>query len=171
MKTSAVRSSTDSRPNRRKPAARVHLVTAGSNAVGNAASPPICESEPRALIAPGEYEAYCIGSDLCHVRRYKRTSLRLDFQLTCEPDVQVAKFVNMGQGKGVKRGPSTDFYRLWALFSDDLPKRRQPMNLEVFAAKFCTVRVETVTHDAKGNELPELLRYSVVRDVLKVWEP
>jgi hypothetical protein len=45
------------------------------------------------------------------------------------------------------------------------------MSLEVFAGKFCMVKVETVVADAKGNELPEMLRYSVVRDVLKVWEP
>ena len=170
MKASAIRSSTNAKTDERKPPSRVHLVTAGSNAGGNAAPPPICESEPRPLIEPGKYEAYCIGAELCHVRRYKRTSLRLDFQLTFEPDIQVAKFVNMGQGKGEKRGPSTDFYRLWSLFNGDLPKRRQPMILDVFAAKFCAVRVETVTHDAKGNELPESLRYSVVRDVLRVWE-
>ena len=113
----------------------------------------------------------CVDYELCQVRRYKRASLRLDFQLTCEPDVQLAMFVHMGQGKGEKRGPSTKFYRLWSLFNDDLPKRQQQMNLEVFAAKFCMVKVETVVTDAKGNGLPELLRYSVVRDVLKVWEP
>ena len=112
-----------------------------------------------------------MASDLCHVRRYKRSSLRLDCQLTCEPEIKVAKFVNMGQGKGQKRGPSTEFYRLWSLFNGDLPKRRQPMSLEVFAGKFCMVKVETVVTDAKGNELPEMLRYSVVREVLKVWEP
>jgi hypothetical protein len=171
MTASSVRNSSISKLKEHKPAPRVHLVTAGSNSGGNAGPPPICESEPRALIAPGKYEAYCSGFELCHVRRYKRTSLRLDFQLTCEPDIQVSRFVNMGKGKGEKRGPSTDFYRLWSLFNGEVPKRRQQMNLEVFAGKFCMVSVETVVEDSHGNALPELLRYSVVREVLEVWEP
>jgi len=75
----------------------------------------------------------------------------------------------MGQGKGEKRGRAR-ISTAFVIVQRDLPKRRQPMILDVFAAKFCAVRVETVTHDAKGNELPESLRYSVVRDVLRVWE-
>ncbi len=134
-------------------------------------STPICGDDPRPLVEPRNYEVRCIGHELCQVRRYKRASLRLDFQLTCEPDIQLARFVNMGQGKGEKRRPCTDYYRLWTLFNGDLPKRGQAMTLDVFDGKFCLVKVETVTKDAKGNELPELLRYSVVRDVLKVWEP
>jgi hypothetical protein len=172
MKTNAIRSSVEPKLGRRKAPASVHFVVAGSGvAIGNGASPPICGDDPRPLIPPGNYEACCVGYDLCHVRRYKRTSLRLDFQLTCEPDLRVAKFVNMGQGKGQKRGPSTEFYRLWSLFNGDLPKRRQPMSLEIFDGKFCMVKVETVVTNAKGNELAEMLRYSVVREVLKVWEP
>lgn len=172
MKASAIRGSVHAKPDGRKPPATVHLVVAGSGgASGTGASPPICGDDPRPLIAPGNYEACCVSYDLCHVRRFKRTSLRLDFQLTCEPDIRVAKFVNMGQGKGQKRGPSTEFYRLWSLFNGDVPKRQQQMSLEVFAGKFCMVKVETVVTDAKGNELPEILRYSVVREVLKVWEP
>jgi hypothetical protein len=172
MKASSIRSSVNAKPDGRKPTSSVHLVVAGGRgASGNDASPPICGDDPRPLIPFGNYEACCVGHNLCHVRRYKRTSLRLDFQLTCEPDIQLAKFVNMGQGRGQKRGPSTEFYRVWSLFNGDLPKRRQPMSLEVFPGKFCMVKVETVVTDAKGNELPEMLRYSVVREVLEVWEP
>ena len=167
----AIAALTAPKPQERKPTARVHLVAARGGGSGNGASPPICGDDPRPLMPPRNYEACCVGYDLCHVRRYKRTSLRLDFQLTCEPDIRLSKFVNMGQGKGQKRGPSTEFYRVWSLFNADLPKRRQPMNFEVFAGKFCLVKVETVVTDAKGNELPEMLRYSIVRDVLKVWEP
>ena len=148
------------------------VVVAGSGGVsGNGASPPICGDDPRPLIPPGNYEACRVGYDLCHVRRYKRTSLRFDFQLTCEPDIRVAKFVNMGPGQGPEAVPSTEFYLLWSLFNGDLPKRRQPMSLEVFAGKFCMVKVETVGNGCEGNELPEMLRYSVVREVLEVWEP
>jgi hypothetical protein len=170
MKASAIRSPVDAKSDGQKPP--VHLIAVGSGrASGYTASPPICDDDPRPLIQPGNYEAWCVGHDLCHVRRYNRTSLRLDFQLTCEPDIQLAKFVNMGQGNGQKRGPSTEFYRVWSLFNGDLPKRRQPMSLEVFGGKFCMVKVETVVKDAKGNDLPELVRYSVVREVLKVWVP
>jgi hypothetical protein len=171
MKAITIRSSADAKPKERKPAPRVHLVAAGSNVGGNTALPPICDDNPRPMIPPGKYEAYCSGFELCHVRRYKRTSLRLNFQLTSEPDVQLVMFVNMGQGKGEKRGPSTKFYRLWTLFNCEAPKRGQQMNLEVFAGKFCMVSIETVIEDAKGNALPEMLRYSVARHVLEVWEP
>jgi hypothetical protein len=77
----------------------------------------------------------------------------------------------MGQGKGEKRGPCSDYYRLWTLFNGDTPKRGQKMTFDVFVGKFCLVVAETVTKDAREKDLPELLRYSVVRDVLKVWEP
>jgi len=171
MKASVIRSSTDSKPDGRKPVARVHLVTAGGNASGSAASPPICASDPRALIEPGRYEVCCFRYELCHIRRWKRTSLRLDFQLTCEPDLRVSRFVNMGQGRGEKRCPCTDYYRLWTLFNGEVPKRGQVMAFDVFVGKFCLVAVETVTKDAREKDLPEPLRYSVVRDVLKVWGP
>ena len=97
--------------------------------------------------------------------------MRLDFQLTCEPDVQLARFVNMGLGRGEKRGPCTDYYRIWTLFNGDAPRLREKMGFDVFVGKFCLVVVETVTKDSRENKLPELLRYSVVRDVLRVWRP
>ncbi len=142
----------------RKPAKSVELTA------------PVCQDNPRALITPGIYDAYCVNFELCEVRRYKRISLRLDFRLLAEPDVQVSRFVNMGQDKAMKRRASTDFYRLWTLFNGDLPKCGQQMSLEIFSGKFCKVRVDAVTKDSKGNELPQVLRYSVVRDVLEVWE-
>jgi hypothetical protein len=89
----------------------------------------------------------------------------------CEPDIRLARFINMGAGRGEKRRPCTDYYRLWTLFNGDAPKRGQAMAFDVFVGKFCLVVVETVTKDAREKDLPGLLRYSVVRDVLKVWEP
>lgn len=171
MKAASIRGPFETKSDERKISALVHPITATKNAGGNAASPPICESEPYPWVKPGQYDAWCIGYDLCPVRRYKRTSLRLDFQLTCEPDKQLAKFVNMGQGKGEKRGRSSDFYRLWVVFNGDLPRKGHPMRLDVFKGKFCVVEVGDVSKDAHGSDLPDVLKYSVVRNILSAKEP
>ena len=172
MTASPVQDISSSKLKEHKPAPRVHLVTAGSNSGGNAGSPPICEKRTPCADSAGKVRSLLRRLRVVPCQAVQADISKAQFatdkragRSTCDDLSTWAK------AKARKRGPSTKFYRLWSLFNGEVPKRRQPMNLEVFAGKFCMVLVETVVEDAKGNALPELLRYSVVREVLDVWEP
>lgn len=122
-------------------------------------------------IAPGNYQAACIGWQGPEwVRAFRRWSLRLEFSLLSE-NVLVSMFLNMGNDPTNPHvGRRSKFYAVWCQANGEMPRRGQQMALDTFLAPglIYLVRVEDALKDGKDELKPDALVYSRVTEILKV---
>jgi hypothetical protein len=123
-----------------------------------------------ARVRAGTYEAIavnCQGPE--KVRRYGRWSLRVGFELLCEP-IELSMYFNMGRGEKPVITRHGRFFETWCLVNRDLPRLGQQMTPDIFLERglIYTVQVVDAAISAERLQKPEEQIYSRVEKILKV---
>ena len=64
-------------------------------------------------------------------------------------------------------GRHSDFLREFLTLFPDVVKRLDRISFKPYRCSVITGRIETVTHNAKQQPLPELMQYSIIRELLE----
>ncbi len=72
------------------------------------------------------------------------------------------------KGGNFEIGRHSDFLREYLTMFPDALKRRDRVSFKPYRTNLITGRVETVTQNAKQQSLPELMQYSIIRELLEV---
>jgi hypothetical protein len=133
---------------------------------------PICEADSYPSYAPGVHLVRCLGSKKYWSKRFKRTVVRLDFNLLDnggEVIGPIAGFLNLG--KDGKVGPYSKFWRWWVIANGGMPaKKRQKMSLRSFKDAIFEAHVEDTKKCADNREKYDFEKYSTVVELQKkVW--
>ncbi len=96
--------------------------------------------------------------------KHARRKLFLQFKLI-EPGYE-GEMLWMAMNFPERPSPATKFYGAWVIANDGRPKRRERMTTKRFEGSVFRVRCRTVTRDFKGRELPAVLRYTVVSEIV-----
>ena len=96
---------------------------------------PVWEGPDYPRVSAGRYLATVTrvqGPEL--IRRYRRWSLLVEFQLLSEPEhVRVCAFFNMGQDPARPRvGRNSRYFRAWTMANGELPRKGQQMTANTF---------------------------------------
>lgn len=121
-------------------------------------------------VTAGIYEAIAVhyqGPE--KVRRYGRWSLRLGFELLCEP-IELSMYFNMGRAEKPTITRHGRFFEAWCLVNGDLPRLDQPMTPDIFldGGLIYTVQVVDAAISAERLQKPEEQIYSRVEKILRV---
>lgn len=129
---------------------------------------PTWDGPEYARVSPGRYDAVATrfqGPEW--VRRYRRWSLMVEFELLCESK-RVCAFFNMGTNpERPHAGPQSRYFRAWTLANGERPRKKQKLDPGVFVdGQIFKVEVEDSRADAEGKQKDEALIYSRVATVL-----
>lgn len=127
---------------------------------------PICESDPYPRYEPGEYEVRCVQAKIYPERRFRRLVCRLRCVLITDPEGEVYGFLNLGTAGKPQAGRNSKYWRAWVIANGAQPRKRQVLSSRVFVGKIFLVRIGTVETDMEGNKHADLVRYSVVQEIL-----
>jgi hypothetical protein len=140
-----------------------------SAAVPQPAAPlPTWDGPEYAHVSPGRYDAVvtrCQGPTW--VRRYRRWSLLIEFELLCE-NVRVCGFFNMGANpQKPHAGPQSRYFQAWTIANGGRPSAKQKLAPAVFQdGQIYKVEVSDSSVDSEGQQKAEALVYSRVTAVL-----
>lgn len=125
-------------------------------------------------VAPGDYQAVCIGWQGPEwVRAFRRWSVRVEFSLLAEGTL-VSAFFNLGSDPTAPRiGRRSRFYAVWCLANGDTPRKGQRMTFEILTdpTLLYLVRVADSLKDGKDGLKAESMVYSRVTEVLRIERP
>lgn len=129
---------------------------------------PTWDGPEYARVPPGRYDAAVTryqGPEW--VRRYRRWSLMVEFELLCESK-RVCAFFNMGTNpEKPHAGPQSRYFRAWTLANGERPHAKQKLDPRVFLdCQIFSVEVEDCRADAEGQQKDDSLVYSRVKGVL-----
>lgn len=129
---------------------------------------PTWDGPEYARVLPGRYDAVVTryqGPEW--VRRYRRWSLMVEFELLCESK-RVCAFFNMGNNpERPHAGPQSRYFRAWTLANGERPRTKQKLDPSVFLdGQIFKVEVGDSQADAEGQQKDESLVYSRVTAVL-----
>lgn len=120
----------------------------------NSAPMPTWDGPEYARVPPGRYDAMAIryqGPEW--VRRYRRWSLLLEFELLSEPK-HVCAFFNMGSNpERPHAGPQSRYFHAWTIANGERPRPKQKLEPSVFLdSQIFKVEVEDCRADAEGQK-------------------
>jgi hypothetical protein len=135
-----------------------------------AAKPAIRVAEPYPLLDPGEYVALCTEAAFEWARRWGtwKARLVLEPQNYCGRPYTgtLCKFLGLGKNpEAPYAGPRSEFRLLWVEVNGEQPTRPDVHDVTIFAGRFYTIMVETVTKNGKGEPLAVAHQYSTVRKI------
>jgi hypothetical protein len=121
-------------------------------------------------VSPGRYDATATriqGPDW--VRRFRRWSLIVEFELLSEGK-RVCAFFNMGTNpERPHAGQQSRYFKAWAMANGELPRAKQKLDPEVFRdGQVYTVEVSDSGKDSGGLRKADALVYSQVTEILSV---
>jgi hypothetical protein len=128
------------------------------------------------LVPPGTYRLAFVSyrTALVYGRAHK---VALRFQIIDQGDsygVQIDRWYNAKRIIGKPRkngnfqvGRHSDFLREYLTLFPDQVKRLDRISFKPYKSHVITGRIETVTKNAKQQPLPELMQYSIVRELLE----
>ena len=128
------------------------------------------------LVAPGTYRLAFVNrrTALIYGRAHK---VALRFQIIDQGafyGVQLDRWYNCKRLIGKPRkngnfqvGRHSDFLREFLTLFPDAVKRLDRISFKPYRCNVITGRIETVTHNAKQQPLPELMQYSIIRELLE----
>jgi hypothetical protein len=129
-----------------------------------------------ACIPPGEYDLRFVYHETRHMFRHSPKVILWFDVITFGPHVGVrlARYYNAERltGKSGRNGPfkvmpRSDLMREYVMLFNEKPRRdRIPMNRYEHA--IIIGRVETVTKDSNQRIVPQLLHYSVIRELVRI---
>lgn len=138
----------------------------GSPAIG--APLPIWDGPEYVRISPGRYDAVVTRiQGPVWVRRFRRWSLIVEFELLCESK-RVCAFFNMGTNPEVPRaGQQSRYFRAWTLAKGERPRPKQKLDPSVFLdGQIFRIEVADSQVDAEGQQKEDALIYSRVTAIL-----
>jgi hypothetical protein len=121
-------------------------------------------------VSPGRYDAVATRYQGPQwVRRYRRWSLMIEFELLCESK-RVGAFFNMGNNPARSHtGPQSRYFRAWAMANGGRPLPKQMLDPNVFLdGQIFEVEVTDSGTDADGQTKEDALIYSRVTEVLSI---
>ena len=124
-------------------------------------------------VPPGRYDAVvtrCQGPEW--VRRYRRWSLIVEFELLCESK-RVCAFFNMGANpERPQAGPQSRYFHAWSLANGERPRARQKLDPSVFLdGQTFKVEVTDCRENTEGQQKDDSLIYSRVASVVSAELP
>lgn len=134
---------------------------------------PTWDGPEYARVSPGRYDAVVTryqGPEW--VRRYRRWSLMIEFELLCESK-RVCAFFNMGTNpERPHAGPQSRYFQAWVLANGERPHKKQKLDPSVFLdGQVFRVEVADSRADAEGQQKEDALIYSRVTTVLSADSP
>jgi hypothetical protein len=133
-----------------------------------AAPLPTWDGPEYARVPPGRYDAVVIRCQgPTWVRRYRRWSLMIEFELLSE-NVRVCAFFNMGADpQKTHAGPQSLYFKAWAIANGGRPSAKQRLDPAVFLdGQIYKIEVSDSAVDSEGQQKAEALVYSRVTAVL-----
>ena len=129
---------------------------------------PTWDGPEYAHVSPGRYDAVvtrCQGPTW--VRRYRRWSLLIEFELLSE-NVRVCAFFNMGTDpQRTHAGPQSRYFQAWTIANGGRPSAKQRLDPAVFLdGQIYKIEVSDSSGDAEGKPKAEALVYSRVAAIL-----
>lgn len=129
---------------------------------------PTWDGPEYARVSPGRYEAVATriqGPEW--VRRFRRWSFIVEFELLCESK-RVCAFFNMGTNpEKPHAGPQSRYFHAWTIANGERPRKKQKLDPGVFLdGQIFRVEVEDSRADAEGQQKDDSLIYSRVKSVL-----
>lgn len=149
------------------------MTARSSNPTPGSAPLPTWDGPEYVRVPPGPYDAVVTrhqGPEW--VRRFRRWSLMVEFELLSESK-RVCAFFNMGSNPERPRaGPQSRYFLAWTLANGERPRPKQKLDPSVFLdGQIFKVEVEDSQADADGQQKDESLIYSRVRAVLSAALP
>lgn len=129
---------------------------------------PTWDGPEYARVPPGRYEAVAIRvQGPAWVRRYRRWSLMIEFELFSESKSACA-FFNMGtNAEKPHAGPQSRYFHAWCMANGQRPTKGQKLDPRVFLdGQVYVVEIEDSQSDAEGAQKDESQVYSRVKSVL-----
>lgn len=129
---------------------------------------PTWDGPEYAHVSPGLYDAMvtrCQGPTW--VRRYRRWSLLIEFELLSE-NVRVCAFFNLGSDpQRTHSGPQSRYFQAWTIANGGRPSAKQKLDPAVFLdGQIYKIEVSDSAVDSEGQQKAEALVYSRVTAVL-----
>ena len=129
---------------------------------------PTWDGPEYARVSPGRYEAVVTrfqGPEW--VRRFRRWSLMIEFELLSESK-RVCAFFNMGTNpETLHAGPQSRYFRAWTLANGERPRPKQRLDPSVFMdGQVFKVEVADSLADVEGQQKEDSLVYSRVTAIL-----
>lgn len=131
---------------------------------------PTWDGPEYAHVSPGRYSAVVTRvQGPTWVRRFRRWSLMLEFELLSE-SARICAFYNMGSDpQKPHAGPQSRYFRAWVLANGERPRRKQHLDPEVFLdGQVYKIEVSDSRTDAEGQPKADSLVYSRVTTILSV---
>ena len=130
---------------------------------------PVWEGAEYARVTPGTYSAVAVriqGPE--QVRRYRRWSLLVEFELLGESDIRVCCFLNLGNDPlRLKVGRQSKYFKAWTIANGEMPRKGQRMNPDVFMdGQVFQVEVKDAGVDSEGERKADSEVYSRVTKIL-----
>lgn len=129
---------------------------------------PTWDGPEYARVSPGRYDAVATryqGPEW--VRKYRRWSLMVEFELFSESK-RVCAFFNMGTNPdGPHAGQQSRYFKAWTLANGEHPHKKQKLDPRVFLdGQIFKVEVTDSGADSEGQQKEDALVYSRVTAVL-----
>lgn len=127
---------------------------------------PIAKEFP-VRIPPGEYIAYCPGTETGKSWGGRR-DIFVRFRITQGDFSNTQLAMVCTYPKGGEIGHRHKYYQQWALANGAPPKPKEPLVPSVFVSKTFAVEVrDTVRKRQNGKAVADILNYSVVNTILR----
>src|SRR4051812_20890268 len=92
------------------------LPNSGQDDYGNLKDGPKSDREPYPRVAPGVYQARCVGAKTYVDPMFRRHTCKLDFILI-DSENKICGFLNLGVGKDPKAGSRSRYRAAWIIAS------------------------------------------------------
>jgi hypothetical protein len=138
------------------------------NVTPQAAPLPTWDGPDYAHVPPGRYDAVVTRwQGPAWVRKYKRWSMLVEFELLAE-NVRVCAFFNMGTNpERTHAGPQSRYFHAWTIANGERPSAKQKLDPAVFMdGQIYKIEVSDSRADAEGKQKAKALVYSRVTAVL-----
>jgi hypothetical protein len=123
---------------------------------------PICPDNPYPRFNPGVYEVRCFEAKIYLEPRYRRWVCRLMCHFLTER-ATVCGFLNMGDGPQPSAGRGSEYWRVWAMTTNQQPRRGR-LPKKVFLGRIYRVKIGDTKHDSKQREHSDAAVYSTIKE-------
>jgi len=136
--------------------------------VASSAPLPTWDGPEYPRVAPGRYDAVATRyHGPVWVKRYRRFSLLVEFELLCESK-RVCAFFNMGTNpERPHAGPQSRYFQAWCIANGERPLAKQRLDPNVFLeGQIFKIEVADCGADSEGEQKDDSLVYSRVTVIL-----
>jgi len=138
---------------------------------------PTISVECSPLVKPGNYRLGFVGYRTALVYR-KAPKVALRFRIVDQGEfyeTEISRWNNVkrligqpGKSGKFQIGRYSDFLREYLTLFPDAADRLDRISFKPYRSNVITGRIETVTHNSRQQPLPELMQYSIIRELLEI---